>query len=48
MNSDKKIVYKIANFLGIGLQGITYNGLFAEIDKWIEDKDGTISPCCLH
>ena len=32
--------YKIANFLGVGLQAITYNDVFKEVDRWITDKAG--------
>ena len=31
---------KIANFLGIGLDAITYNEVFSKVDRWIADKSG--------
>ncbi|RZK63717.1 MAG: hypothetical protein EOO85_30815, partial [Pedobacter sp.] len=31
---------KEVNFLGIGLNPITYDALFKKIDRWISDKDG--------
>jgi len=40
MSERKSLKFPIANFLGIGIDAVTYDQIFLLIDNWISDKDG--------
>ena len=40
MEQDDMKKFPVANFLGVGLDAITYDQVFKKVDEWISDKEG--------